>query len=60
MIDKKSFKIHPFSYPILMTNSLIEDNIYTHLKSYWPNFKKFKTRSAGQVSRLNIEIKKTQ
>lgn len=58
MIDKKSLKTYPFSYPILITNSLIEDNIYTQLKYNWPDFKKFKTRSAGQVSRLNIEIKK--
>jgi hypothetical protein len=56
MLNINSLKIHPFSYPILKTNCLIENNTYNELKNNWPDFNKFQTNSAGQVSRNNIEI----
>lgn len=58
MFNTNTLKIHPFSYPILKTDSLIETNMYNELKNNWPDFKCFKTTSAGQVSRNNLEIKK--
>lgn len=58
MINTNTLKIHPFSYPILKTDNLIEINTYTELKTYWPDFKNFETTSAGQVSRNNLELKK--
>ena len=58
MINTKSLYLHPFSYPILKTDSLIESNVYDDLKKNWPNFAKFQTTSAGQVSRNNVELKK--
>ena len=58
MINTHFLNIHPFSYPILRTDSLIETNAYNELKKNWPDFTKFKTTSAGQVSRNNLELKK--
>ena len=58
MINANSLKLHPFSYPILKTETLIESKIYEQLKKNWPDFTKFKTTSAGQVSRNNLELKK--
>ena len=58
MLNTHSLKIHPFSYPILKTDFLIETNAYNELKKNWPDFKKFKTTSARQVYRNNLELKK--
>jgi hypothetical protein len=57
LIKKETLNIHPFSYPILKSNNLLNDNFYNELKKNWPNFKNFFTTSAGQVSRNNIELK---
>ena len=58
MINTNTLQLHPFSYPILKTDSLIETNVYNELKKNWPDFKKFNTTSAGQVSRNNLELKR--
>ncbi len=57
MINAISLKQHPFSYPILKTDSLIETNMYNELKKNWPDFSNFSTTSGGQVSRNNLELK---
>ncbi len=54
LIKKETLNIHPFSYPILKTNTLLDDNFYKKLKDSWHNFKNFYITSAGQVSRNNI------
>jgi len=58
MINLNSLNIYPFSYPILKTETLIEDKTYNELKNNWPNSTDFKTTNAGQVSRNNLELKK--
>ncbi len=57
MINLSSLKFHPFSYPILRTESLIESKTYIKLKKNWPKFNQFKTTSGGQVHRNNLELK---
>jgi len=58
MIQTQSILLHSFSYPILKSNTLIEDNAYEELKLNWPDFAQFETSSCGQVSRNNLELKK--
>lgn len=58
MIDTSKLTVYPYRYPILRSSSLLDATFYNRLKSAWPDFKKFKTTSAGQRSRENIEIKK--
>jgi hypothetical protein len=58
MIKQETLKTHPFSYPILKSNNLLNDDFYNTLKHNWPDFKEYRTSRAGQVSRNNIEFKK--
>ena len=57
MINLSSLRHHPFSYPILRTESLIKPDSYNKLKKNWPNFNQFKTTSGGQLHRNNLELK---
>lgn len=59
MINTNTLQKYPFSYPILKTDCLIETNAYNDLKKNWPEFAIFQTTSAGQVSRNNLELKKS-
>ena len=58
MINIDSISIFPFSYPILISKKIIDENIYIQLKQKWPKFKDFNTNSNNQVSRLNLELTK--
>ena len=57
MINLSSLKFHPFSYPIVKTETLIESKTYNEIKKNWPNFDEFKTTNGGQQHRNNLELR---
>ena len=58
MINNDSIDIYNYTFPILKSEELINNDKYIEFKSKWPNFKLFQTTNAGQIHRNNIEIKK--
>ena len=58
MINKDNIYNYNYTFPILRSEELINNEKYLQLKSNWPNFKLFQTTNAGQKNRNNIEIKK--
>lgn len=56
--NMNNLKLIPYSFPILKSHNFINNDLYYELKNNYPNFKDFRTTSAGQVNRNNIELKK--